>query len=98
MRFEPRSVGDLVNVECMLVQAGNLRTEQPAASGEHQAVIAEALARAIRTGARDAHFAARDIDAFHPALDKPHADGLEDLLQRRPHPVRILLIETGADM
>ncbi|MNV83613.1 hypothetical protein D3C71_1774300 [compost metagenome] len=98
MRFELVGVGDLIDVERVLVDAGNLRAEQPASCGKHQAVVAEALRGRVGVRADKADLPSRNIDVLHEALDEPDADRLEDILQRRLHAERILFVEARANV
>ncbi|MNS79919.1 hypothetical protein D3C72_1135830 [compost metagenome] len=96
MRLQPRGIGHLVDVEGMRFESVDRRTEQPAAGGQHQAVIAERLARGIGAHALHRHFTGCHVNAFDDALHEPHTGGGEDLQQRRLHLQRVLLVEPGA--
>ncbi|MCY1411563.1 hypothetical protein D9M71_269510 [compost metagenome] len=86
---------DLVDVEGMFHHADRGRPNQPAARGEHQTVVADPL--------RDAGcIAVLDplpirIHRQRGALDEAHADGIQQLQQRRAHALHVRLVEARAD-
>ncbi|MCY1291504.1 hypothetical protein D9M70_406920 [compost metagenome] len=93
--LEARGLLDLVDIEGVLGQARHGRTEQLAAGGEDEPVVAQRGLVACRVAVGD--LAAIGVDGQRQPLDETHAGGGEQVQQRRPHAVHLGLVEARAD-
>ncbi|MNP28238.1 hypothetical protein D3C76_1211940 [compost metagenome] len=83
---------DLVNIEGMLLQAWHRWTRQLAATGKHQAVVAQFSGAACFVAVAD--LAGLLVDVFSGAFDETHAHRIKKLIQRSEHAVHIGFVET----
>ena len=95
MPVEGDRVVELVDAKTVFGEAGNIRTEQPAAGGHDQPVVGERFSRTL--GRRDLHHAGLGIDRLGAALHVDDVDGLEHIEQRRRQGFGLRFIEPRAD-
>ena len=95
MLVEGNRIVERVDTKAVLGEAGNVRTEQPAAGGHDQAVVGQRLSRAL--GGRDLHHAGLGVDRLGAALHVVDVDGLEDIQQRRRQGFGLRLVKPRAD-
>ena len=95
MLVEGDRVVEIVDAEAVLGEAGNIRTEQPAAGGHDQPIVGEALLRAL--GGDDAHRAGFGVDGLGAALHVDNVDRLEDIQQRRRQGFGLRFVEPRAN-
>ncbi len=82
---------DLVNIEGMLFQAWHRWTRQLAATGKHQAIVAQFSGAACFVAVAD--LAGMLVDALSGAFDEMYANRVKKLIQRCEHAAHIGLVE-----
>ncbi|MCY1217526.1 hypothetical protein D9M72_294430 [compost metagenome] len=83
---------DLVDIEGMGVQARHIRTHELAAGCQHQAVVVQLGLLPILVDVADG--LRLFIDAIGRAHDEADAHRIEQVVQRREHPLHVRLVET----
>ncbi|MCY1538280.1 hypothetical protein D9M68_738120 [compost metagenome] len=94
MLFQAYGGFDLVDIEGVGVHAGHGRTDELAPRRQHQAVVTQFAWLPRLVGIADD--LCLFIDAIGLALDEADAYRIEQLVQRRIHPVNVRLVEAWA--
>ncbi len=95
MSVEGDGIIEIVDAETVFREARNIRAEQPAAGGNHQAMIGEGLSFA--SGVMTPTERALGVDVLDAALYVDDIDRVEHLLQRRCQGLGLRLVKPRAD-